>query len=225
MLPSHSGGLAAAVLFDLDGTLVDSAPSLTRGLNEIARRRGTADVEIVDVRRWISLGGETMLRGALGDRVNMDCDLDEFRDILRSQTADPSDLFPGVVETLRQLKAKGIATAICTNKREDIAVPYADGLGIARYFDAIVGGAPGRKLKPDPSIVELTLQRLGSNCPKAIFVGDSEVDAATAFAANMPFVLVEFGYPTGPLSSIACTRRISRFDDLVAAVGEMTDAG
>lgn len=215
--PNSSG----AILFDLDGTLVDSAPAMTRGLNEMTRRRGAPPVEVASVRRWVSLGGEAMLRSALGVKADPLADLDEFRDILRGQTADPADLYPGVPAMLATLKREGYRTAICTNKREDIAVSYVAGLGIAAYLDAIVGGALGRRLKPDPGLCHLALQRLGVRAHQAIFVGDSEVDAETARVTGLRFVLVTFGYPHGDIAEIAADARLDGFDTLPGLLAAM----
>jgi phosphoglycolate phosphatase len=214
MPPSPDRKSAGAIVFDLDGTLVDSAPAMTRGLNEMTRRRGSPPVEVAAVRRWVSLGGEAMLRVALGAKADPLGDLDEFRDILGSQIADPADLYPGVPAMLVALKQKGYRVAVCTNKREDIAVKYAADLGIAAHLGAIVGGAPGRRLKPDPLMCQLALERLGIGAHEAIFVGDSEVDAETALAAGLPLVLVTFGYPHGDLAAIPADARIHRFDAL-----------
>jgi phosphoglycolate phosphatase len=212
---------ARAIVFDLDGTLVDSAPAMTRGLNEMTRRRGSPPVEVASVRRWVSLGGEAMLRGALGAKADPLGDLDEFRDILRRQTADPADLYPGVPAMLAALKQEGYRVAVCTNKREDIAVKYVADLGIAARLDAIVGGAPGRRLKPDPLMCCMALEELGVDAHEAIFVGDSEIDAETALAAGLPFILVTFGYPHGDLAAIPADVRIHRFDALPSLVGAM----
>jgi phosphoglycolate phosphatase len=225
MLPSLNPDSAGAILFDLDGTLVDSAPAMTRGLNEMTRRRGVPPVEVASVRRWVSLGGAAMLRGALGAQPDPLGDLDEFRDILRGQTADPGDLYPGVGAMLAALKQEGYRIAICTNKLEDIAVPYAAGLGIGPHLDAIVGGAPGRCLKPDPELCRMTLERLGARAHQAIFVGDSEIDAESALAAGLPFVLVTFGYPQGDIAAIPADARVDGFDALRSLVGAMLAEG
>lgn len=221
MPPSPNSNSAGAILFDLDGTLVDSAPAMTRGLNEMTRRRGAPSVEVASVRRWVSLGGEAMLRGVFGAKADPIGDLDEFRDILRGQTADPADLYLGVPAVLAGLKQEGYRIAVCTNKREDIAVPYAAGLGIAGHLDAIVGGAPGRQLKPDPQLAQMALERLGVGAHEAIFVGDSEIDAETALVVGLRFVLVTFGYPRGDIAAIPADARLSGFEALPSLAGAM----
>ena len=162
-----------------------------------------------------------MLHHALGAQADPVGDLDEFRDILRGQTADPADLYPGVTAMLAALKQQGYRIAVCTNKREDIAVPYVAGLGIGPHLDAIVGGAPGRRLKPDPELCHLALERLGAPAHQAIFVGDSEIDADTALAAGFPFVLVTFGYPHGDVAAIPADARLDGFNALPELVGAM----
>ena len=225
MPPSRSTAAPhRAVVFDMDGTLVDSAPSMTRALNEMAQRRGIDGVGVAAVRRWVSLGGEVMLRGVLGETVELPADLNELRGILRAQTADPADLYPGAVSTLAKLRDNGYRVGICTNKREDIAVPYAAGLGIAEYLDAIVGGADNRSLKPDPELAHLTLARLGARACEAVFVGDSEIDADTAAAAAIPFVLVTFGYPHGDLGAIRADARVDHLREVPSAVSELSSS-
>ncbi|WRO41546.1 HAD-IA family hydrolase [Mycobacterium canetti] len=162
-----------------------------------------------------------MLRGALGAKADPLGDLDEFRDILRGQTADAADLYPGVPAMLAALKQQGYLIGVCTNKREDIAIPYAAGLGIADHLDAIVGGAAGRQLKPDPMLAQLVLERLGVGAHQAIFVGDSEIDADTALAAGLRFVLVTFGYPYGDIAAIPADARLDCFEALPSLAGEM----
>jgi len=221
MLPSLNPASAGAILFDLDGTLVDSAPAMTRGLNEMTRRRGAPPVDVASVRRWVSVGGEAMLRHALGAQPDPVGDLEEFRDILRGQTADPADLYPGVTAMLADLKQQSYRIAVCTNKREDIAVPYVAGLGIGSHLDCVVGGAPGRRLKPDPELARMALERLRVGARETIFVGDSEIDAETALAAGFPFVLVTFGYPHGDVAAIPADARLDGFDALPDLVGAM----
>lgn len=218
--PSHD--VVGTIIFDFDGTLVDSAPAMTRALNEMASRRALPPIDVAHVRNWVSLGGDAMLRGALGHRDDPQADLEELRGILRGQTADPADLYPGVAETLAVLKRQGYRMGICTNKREDIAITYAEGLGISEYFDAIVGGAPSRPLKPNPRMATMALDRLASTADDTVFVGDSEVDASTALAIGLRFVLVTFGYPSGDVSAIKADSQIDTFGELPDLIREMS---
>lgn len=218
-LGPDASNVRGAILFDLDGTLIDSAPSLTRGLNVFVQRRGGAPVSDAEVRSWISLGGETMIRGALGDKAgNPETDIAEFRSILREQKGNPSDLFPGVAAALRALRQQGYKIALCTNKREDIANPLIRDLGIDHLIDGVAGGAPGHTLKPSRFLADLALERIGYQGGAIVFVGDSEVDAETAAVAGFPFILVSFGYPVGDINAIVCQKKIDRFSDLPDAV-------
>lgn len=221
MPPNRSSTSTHAVIFDFDGTLVDSAPSMARALNDMARRRGAPPVALESVRRWVSLGGEAMLCGALGADIDLAADLDELRRLLRKQTADPADLYPGVLQTLAALKEMDYRVGVCTNKREDIAIPYAAGLGIAPYLDTIVGGADGRRLKPDPELARMALDQLGATPQESIFVGDSEIDAEAARNAGIPFVLVTFGYPHGDVAAIQAHARLVSLIGLADVVAKL----
>lgn len=220
---ARSSKQAQAIIFDFDGTLVDSAPSMTRALNVMASRRGINPVDVRAVRRWVSRGGEVMLRGALGEMDDPSGDLEELRDLLRGQVADRADLYPGVPDTLEILKARGYRLGICTNKREEIAVPHAQDLGIAGYMDAIVGGAEGRHLKPHPELALVALDLLGAEAGDTMFVGDSEIDYETAIAAELPFVLVTFGYPHGDITAIPAQARVRSFEELPGIAETMLD--
>ncbi|MEI7915210.1 MAG: HAD-IA family hydrolase [Mycobacteriaceae bacterium] len=223
MQRGRNRGSEAGIVFDLDGTLVDSAPSMTRAINEMACRRGAPPVDVAAVRRFVSLGGTAMLAAALGEQTDPVADLDELRTLLREQDADPNDLYPGVVDTLAALKQDRYRIGVCTNKSEDIAVPYAAGLGIAGHLDVIIGGAPGRRLKPDPQLAEMALERLGTTARASIFVGDSEIDAETAAATGIPFVLVTFGYPHGAIETITADARIDHFSELPGVARTMCE--
>ena len=223
MQRGRNRGSEAGIVFDFDGTLVDSAPSMARAINEMACRRGAPPVDVAAVRRFVSLGGTAMLTAALGEQTDPVADLDELRTLLREQDADPNDLYPGVVDTLAALKQDRYRIGVCTNKSEDIAVQYAAGLGIAGHLDVIIGGAPGRRLKPDPQLAEMVLERLGTTARASIFVGDSEIDAETAAATGIPFVLVTFGYPHGAIETITADARIDHFSELPGVARTMCE--
>ena len=224
MRPSHNQSSTGAILFDLDGTLVDSAPAMTRALNEMTRRRGAPAVDIASVRRWVSLGGEAMLRGALGVTADPLSDLEEFRHILRGQTADPADLYPGVPGMLAALKQEGYCIAVCTNKRESLSRRLLQELELEGYFSAIAGRDTFPVAKPDPGHLTGTIRLAGGEPSRAVMVGDSDVDVRTAKAASVPVVLVSFGYAGPPVSVAPPEAVIDHFDELHGSLASLVSS-
>lgn len=184
-----------ALLFDLDGTLVDSARDIARALSIVSAARGGAPVAAATVRPLVSQGAPTLVREALGafasDPV---ADLNEFRQVLAGLPVDRAILYPGVEEALTALAAKGHAIAIVTNKPEGLARALLVAVGIDRHFAAVVGGDTAEAPKPDRAPVDSALTKLGARAEDALFIGDSDVDAATARRCDIPFILFEGGY-------------------------------
>jgi phosphoglycolate phosphatase len=210
------------MLFDFDGTLVDSAPSTTRALNSMITSRGGAPLNDGIVRPLISLGGEAMIRRALGEYARETADdLSELRDLLAEWPPGDDEIFPGVISTLRRFREVGIKLAICTNKRQNLTDAIVTQTSLAPFFDAVVGATPLRRLKPASELVHITLEKLGVASHEAVLVGDSEVDAAAASTAGLPFLLVEYGYPVGQVHSIPCAARVRCFADLIEVIENM----
>lgn len=202
-----------AVIFDLDGTLIDSAVAATTVLNQMLERRGLPHTDKSLVKNWVSLGASGLITNALGDAIrDLTQDIAEFRSLYRAMTPDPAELFPHVPEMLAALAVQGYALGLCTNKPEDLARHVIRGVGIEPHIRAIVGGREGLPAKPHPAPLYETLKHLAA--ADAVYVGDSEVDAAAAKAAGLPFFLVSFGYAIGKMEDIACTARIDDFRDL-----------
>jgi phosphoglycolate phosphatase len=202
-----------AVLFDLDGTLIDSAVAIGTALNHMRRARDRTDIGIDKVRNWVSLGAKELVANAIGTDTLTD-DVEEFRRIYRAMTPDPADLFPNVLTTLGKLKGDGYLLGICTNKPEDLARAIADGTGLGALTYALVGSREGMPPKPDPAPLLETLRLLNVSANDAVYVGDSEVDAETAQALNMPFIFVTFGYAIGDAGKIAADARIDDYSEL-----------
>lgn len=187
------------LLFDLDGTLVDSAPAIAQALSEISVRRGGNQFDIDQVRQLISSGVETLVSTTVGSAgTRLANDIADFRAVLRQLIAESTWLYPGVVSALAALSGTDFTLAVVTNKPEGMSRQLLQGLGIDRYFLAVVGGDTVATLKPDPAPVLHALHLLGSTARHAIFIGDSAADAAAAAALSIPFILHTGGYdPAG----------------------------
>ncbi|MFH1553806.1 MAG: HAD-IA family hydrolase [Pseudomonadota bacterium] len=186
------------IVFDLDGTLVDSAPSVASVLNEMRAEHGIAPAPDSRYRGWISLGAQTLVRNAL-DLQMSDCtvELSEFRRRLARHTVPSSSLYGGVLEVLDRLTRRGMALAICSNKPESLCVKLLEDTGIAGYFGAVIGGDTTSASKPSREPVLAALAGMGIAPDEAIFVGDSSVDQKGSAAAGVRFVFFAGGYDDG----------------------------
>ena len=193
----------AAVLFDLDGTLVDTAEDLAASMNEALRSFDLAPVPCANVRDLVGHGARAMLvRGfeISSGRTASENELDEalvrFLAHYEDNIAAHSKPFAGVIEMIETLRASGASIAICTNKREHLSRRLIEELGITPLFDAIVGADTTAAAKPDPAPVYFCLDRTGAE--RAVFIGDSDTDIRAARAAVVPCFIADFGY--GPLT-------------------------
>jgi len=192
-----------AILFDLDGTLVDTADDLAASMNHALSASGCDLVPPAEVRHLVGYGARRMLvrgyqiaaqREASDDEL--DAALERFLAHYQENIAVHSRPFAGAIEMIESFRANGARFAICTNKREAMAVLLLETLGIASLFDTIVGADTTLAAKPDPAPVRLCLER--TQAKRGIFVGDSDTDIRAAMAANMPCFIARFGY--GPLT-------------------------
>jgi phosphoglycolate phosphatase len=207
----------ATIVFDLDGTLVDTAPDLTNALNDVLTRRGHAPVEAETIRACVGHGARIMIEEALR-RTSASDDVDrmlaEFLIHYEANIANDSRPFPGAVAALEGLAAGGAKLAVCTNKREYLSRRLLEELDLARYFAGIAGRDTFAVSKPDPGHLTGVIALAGGNPSRAVMVGDSETDIRTAKAAGVPAILVSFGYATSPLDGFAPEAVIDHFDQL-----------
>lgn len=208
------------LVFDLDGTLAETAGDLVGTLNFILRREGVAPIDMSEARFMLGAGAKALIqRGYAAQNITLaPARLQQlFGDFLahyEAHIADHSFLFPGVVEALDRFEAAGWAFAVCTNKIEAPARKLLVQLGVADRFRAIVGqdtfGAP----KPDPRVLEQTIALAGGSPDRSIMVGDSRTDIDTARGLGIPCVAVDFGYTDVHVSQLGPDRVISHFDEL-----------
>lgn len=212
------------IAFDLDGTLVDTAPDLIATLNAIFADRGIAPVDYAAARTMIGGGVRVLLERGLaeqGERFTP-ADLDGlysiYLDRYAAHIADHSLIFPGLIPCLDRLSARGYRFAVCTNKLEWLSVRLLDAIGLSPRFAAICGQDTFGMAKPDPEMLRRTIARAGGDPARALMVGDSRTDIDTAKAAGIPVVAVDFGYTETPVTQLGPDRVISHFDDLEACI-------
>jgi phosphoglycolate phosphatase len=219
----------STIVFDLDGTLVDTAPDLLKALNRVLDIEGLAHPPESVVRFFVGHGARvliersTRLLGATYTDERLDQLTAAYIEFYSEDIAGLSRPFPGVVEALDELAAAGARLAVCTNKRTDLSVQLLEALGLAHRFSAIVGADSVPARKPDPGHFLETVSRAGGQAERAIMIGDSEADAGTARGAGAPIVLVRFGYTQNP-DAIGADVVINGYEELVAALRRLLPA-
>ncbi len=218
------------IVFDLDGTLIDTAPDLVDTLNIILSEQGLNPVGFAAARNMIGGGARVMIERALAEqgRHCAPSELDRlygaFIEHYRAHIADRSRPFPQLVSTLEWLTAAGYRLAVCTNKLEGLSIKLLQELALAQHFAAICGQDTFGVHKPDPEILRRTVLRAGGEPQKAIMIGDSWTDVQTARAATVPVIAVDFGYSDVPIATLRPDRIISSFSALPQAIIELDGA-
>ena len=223
--------MTPAVIFDLDGTLVDSAPDIAHALNRLLEERGLEAYDLPTVTSFVGHGAPRLLEQAWAGRGKArapgaaESDLARFEALYGEAPTARSRLYPGAREALLALRAKGYALGICTNKPEKLTHAVLEQVGIAHLFKAVVGGDTLPERKPSPEPLELCARHLGAELAATAYVGDSEVDAATADAAGAPFLLHTEGYRKGPIKTQALRAEFSDFARLPELVERLAREG
>jgi phosphoglycolate phosphatase len=219
-----------AVVFDLDGTLVDTAPDLQAHVNAVLSELGRPGLDLESVRLLIGDGARTLLRRGLETTggVPAGVDLDAlYRRFLERYTARPhryGRVYDGVFEVLPQLEAQGLRLGICTNKAQAPTEVLLAALELDRFFQAIVGGDAVPAKKPDPGHLRAVLERLRAPPARSVMVGDNVYDLEAARALGVRCVLVSFGYTPVPARALGAARVIDRFAELPAALAGLAEA-
>jgi len=216
------------LVFDLDGTLVETAPDLTAALNTVLALEGLPRADPIRARNAIGHGARAMIKRALedisepADDARLDRLLAEFLDYYVAHIADESHPYPGLIDALDRLEKDGWQFAVCTNKRAPLANALLDALDLSRRFRAIAGPDTFGMAKPDPAHLLRTIQAASGDASAAIMVGDSRTDVDTARAAATPVIGVDFGYTDTPMAEIGPDALISHYDEIVDAVERLS---
>jgi phosphoglycolate phosphatase len=215
------------IVFDLDGTLVDTAPDLINALNFILDREGLPAVPLASARNMIGAGARKLIERGLElegraasvpDITRLTAD---FIDYYAAHIADASRPFDGLEAALDELAGRGYRLAVCTNKLEWLSKRLLDELGLSPRFAAICGADTFGVAKPDPAILRQTIARAGGTPSAAIMVGDAGTDIGVARRTGVPVIGVSFGYTDVPMADLQPDRLIAHMGELPDAVDEL----
>lgn len=216
------------IAFDLDGTLVETAPDLLNATNHVLALTGVAPVDLIDVRDSISFGARAMIAEGLKRRnaKRPDTDIDRLLEQFLAHYADNiavgSHAYPGLEHALDALASEGASLAVCTNKQEKLSRQLLEALNLSKRFAAIVGRDTLPVFKPHPDHLTGAIRMAGGNPSRAIMVGDSDTDVRTARAAGIPVIGVPFGYTDIPMRDLKPDILIEHYHELVSAVRTLT---
>jgi phosphoglycolate phosphatase len=218
--------MSPALIFDLDGTLVDTAPDLLGALNAVLIAEGREKVDHADLRHLVGFGAHTMLAeafkrtGAAMDPARLPELIDLYIAHYRKHIAVASRPFPHVEETLAKLKADGARLGVLTNKPQELTDLLLPALGLDKYFAAIHGAGRYGYTKPDARVFHHVVDELGGG--PAIMIGDSATDLATGRAAGAPVILVSFGYTPEPASTLGADAVVDDFAEIPDTIRKLT---
>lgn len=216
------------IIFDLDGTLVDTAPDLTNVLNHILAREGHAALDRDSVRHMVGKGARNLLlqgmsaTGTAPTDTKLDQLVADFIDHYADHIADDSKPFEGAVDMLEYFASQGVRMGVCTNKPQGLSRQLLAALNLDHYFGAVLGGDSLPVRKPDPQHILKTIDALGSDPAFAVMIGDSISDISAAKAANIPVVGVSYGYTDIPVAQLNPDIVIHRLADLAPALVQIS---
>ena len=226
-MPQLSG---AALLFDLDGTLVDTAPDLAGTMNDIMAKLQLPAIPVGEVRHLVGHGARYLIEHALAfhgrtaTSAETDNMFEAFLDIYATRIAQKSRPYPAVESVLELLAANGASLGVVTNKPESLSLLLLDALGLIPRFGTIVGYDTAPRPKPFADPILLACERLERPVSRAIMIGDSATDVEAARAARIPVIAVRHGYSSRPVDELGADLVIEGFSDLAPAIEALLDA-
>ena len=210
------------LVFDLDGTLIDSAPDLAGALNQLLAEEKRRALSLDEVRAMIGNGARMLItRGfaATGEApADPEAAYARFIDIYNGMLTVKTALYPGVRETLFGLQAAGHRMAICTNKPHGPTCAILEAFGMTALFDGVVGGDSYGHRKPDPRHILSLLAEMDADPRHAVMIGDSQADVDAAQSAGIPVILMDYGYCHAPHDSLGADALLGRFNEIPEAL-------
>ena len=193
------------VLFDLDGTLVNTAPDLMLAHNHVMKKYGYDERKLSDIKKLAGRGSKVMLTKSMHEIAELSGKIEKTDDIIEEMTKEFIDFYSknisnestlknGAIDFLTWCKENSISMAVCTNKQEYLSIDLLKKIKIYNFFDFVAGGNTFNHNKPDPKHLTDTIEIIGGNIKKTLMIGDSETDSNASKAANIPFVLIQDGY-------------------------------
>ncbi len=216
---------AITVVFDLDGTIADTAADLIVAANAALATEGLGPAAPVAIRKGVGYGAKAMLQSAIAS-LGRETDAEQLRRLserlvahYEENIAAKTQLFPGFSEAAAALRGTGAKLALCTNKREGLTRRLLSALEIGSLFDAVAGGDTFPFHKPDPRHISELVRLAGGELSAAIMVGDSEADIGAARGAGIPVIAAGFGYAAAPAAALGADAVMNHFEELQALIG------
>jgi len=222
--------MTSTLIFDLDGTLVDTAPDLLNAANAVLAARGRPAIEPATLRHMVGFGAKSLIAQAFAasgpepTAEEMPALVDIFLEHYGAHLADNSHPYPGVEETLHGLKNKGAILGVLTNKPHEMAEPLLNALGLTHLFAAVYGAGFRPYVKPDRRIFDDVVAACGGTNAHAVMIGDSVTDLHTARAVGVPCILMSYGYTPVPASSLGADIVLDDFTTLPGALDRLRPA-
>lgn len=217
------------VIFDLDGTLIDTAPDIINALNQTLSDFMLAPIDADTGRRFIGNGARKLVEDSLTERgVSWTEDLlddahAKFTHYYTEKSCELSRVYPGVRDALDELTRMGFPLGVCTNKPQSLSMDVLKKLDLLKYFQAVLGGDALSERKPAASHILETAQRIAPNYKRAIMVGDSKTDVAAARNAGVPVVAVNYGYTITPAAKLGADAVIANMQELLSHIPQLWD--
>ena len=218
------------ILFDLDGTLVDTAPDLMLAHNHVMKKYGYKERKLSDIRKLAGGGSKVMLTKSIHEIAELSGKIKKTEDVIEEMTKEfidyysknilaESTLKKGVLDFLSWCKKNSISMGVCTNKQEHLSIDLLKKIKIYDFFDYVAGGNTFDYNKPDPRHLTSAIEIIGGSITKSLMIGDSETDSNSAKAANIPFILLEEGYTEKKINEIHHDHLVKDFIGLDKIVG------